>query len=115
MKLSALKIQNFSVVRSGTLSFSPQVNVLIGRNGAGKSHVLKLLYSMLRAHRDLHAGANEEALEPALKAKLAGVFRPDDEAVGRLVSRGRGRNKATIQLDAQDGPSCKFTLSTLGR
>ena len=49
------------------------------------------------------------------------MFRPDQAAVGRLVSRGIGRNKATIRLEASPSArsrkeiGVKFTLSTLGK
>jgi energy-coupling factor transporter ATP-binding protein EcfA2 len=118
MKLTALDLKNFSVVRSGTFSFSPQINVFLGRNGAGKSHVMKLLYSVLRSHREARLTASDADPTPALKNKLAGVFRPDDGAVGRLVSRGAGRNKATVEVGATEGSksySFDFTVSTLGR
>jgi ABC-type ATPase involved in cell division len=120
MKLTELRLKNFSVVRQGSFAFSPQINVFLGRNGAGKSHVMKLLYSMLRAHREGSQRLVPADVAPALKSKLVGVFRPDDGAVGRLVSRGTGRNTASVSLEATDSPKsspleCHFTVSTLGR
>lgn len=120
MKLTGLQLKNFSVIRSGAFSFSPQINVFIGRNGAGKSHVMKLLYALLRAHRDAGQEPAPESVAPAFKSKLAGVFQPDDGAVGRLVSRGTGRNTATIQLSASGAATaemlqCNVTVSNLGK
>jgi len=120
MKLTELRLTNFSVVRQGTFAFSPQINVFLGRNGAGKSHVMKLLYSMLRAHREVSQKPVPADVAPALKSKLVGVFRPDEAAVGRLVSRGTGRKTASVVLEAAHSPKssaleCKFTVSTLGR
>ncbi len=119
MKLTELRLSNFSVIRSGHFSFSPQINVFIGRNGAGKSHLMKLLYALLRAHRDVALEPEPEGVAAALRGKLAGVFQPDDAAVGRLVSRGPGRNKATIHLSAtvakDETLGCDVTISNLSR
>jgi energy-coupling factor transporter ATP-binding protein EcfA2 len=120
MKLTELRLRNFSVVRQGSFTFSPQINVFLGRNGAGKSHVMKLLYSMLRAHREVSQKPVPAEVAPALRSKLVGVFRPDEGAVGRLVSRATGRNTASVVLEATDSPrssplECKFTVSTLGK
>ncbi len=120
MKLTELHLTNFSVIRGGTFSFSPQINVFLGRNGAGKSHVLKLLYSTLRSHRDSNLTAGSNEIAPVLGRKLAGVFRPDDGSVGRLVSRGVGRSKASVRLVAavtsgSEPVEFKFTVSTLGK
>ena len=87
MKLNSLQLKNFSVIRNGTFEFSPGINVFIGRNGAGKSHLMKLMYSMLRASRSSSPDWPTVDFGLALKSKLAGVFKPDDDAVGRLVSR----------------------------
>jgi energy-coupling factor transporter ATP-binding protein EcfA2 len=120
MKLTELSVKNFSVVRNGSFTFSPQINVFLGRNGAGKSHVMKLLYSVLRAQREAASRTDSADLAAALKNKLAGVFRPDDQAVGRLVSRGTGRNTATIEITSEDAPKSlpinfRFTVSNLSK
>lgn len=120
MKLTTLHLDNFSVVRHATFGFSPGINVFVGRNGAGKSHVMKLLYSMLRSGWQAGPKASPAAFGTALKEKLAGVYRPDERAIGRLVNRGVGRKKATIELQSsengtgQQQSSARFTLSTLG-
>jgi energy-coupling factor transporter ATP-binding protein EcfA2 len=117
MKLESCRLTNFSVIRSAEFQFSPEINVFIGRNGAGKSHLMKLLYSLLRARRDFVDAPSTDAFAAGIKTKLAGVFRPDEDAVGRLVSRGTGRNKATVHLyagaGAGDKTGLKLSWSTL--
>ncbi len=118
MKLRKLKLKEFSVVRDAELNFGPQINVLIGRNGAGKSHVLKLLYAILRSARK-NEKENDADFGGELKSKLAGVFKPDEAAIGRLVSRGQGRSTAHIELVAGDGAAAHtdsivdFSISSL--
>ena len=46
--LKTLELQNFTVFKEATLNFSPGLNVIIGENGTGKSHLLKLGYAMMR-------------------------------------------------------------------
>jgi energy-coupling factor transporter ATP-binding protein EcfA2 len=52
-----------------TLSFSPAINVIIGENGSGKTHVLKSMYALLRAAEE--AG---RAVTPARGDKLERVL-----------------------------------------
>jgi predicted ATPase len=46
--LRALEIKNFTVFEEAKLEFSPGLNVVIGENGTGKSHLLKLGYSTMQ-------------------------------------------------------------------
>ncbi|WP_235919581.1 AAA family ATPase [Heliomicrobium undosum] len=40
-----LQADNFSAFDNIDLSFSPGINVFIGRNGTGKTHIMKALYA----------------------------------------------------------------------
>ena len=140
MKVKRLKVYRFSAFEDAVLECSSGINVLIGANGTGKSHILKLLYSMLKANeaRDskirkaaalrIAAGystmpkANEarhngeatrRGLDPRLAEKLGAVFKPDDGAIGRLVNRARRRGSCKVELQTSAG-ELRFTLTTLG-
>lgn len=39
-------VKNFTILMNEEISFSPHLNIIIGENGTGKSHLLKLLYSV---------------------------------------------------------------------
>ncbi len=45
-KIQSLSIKNFTCFDKLNLNFSSGINVLIGKNGVGKTHILKLLYSI---------------------------------------------------------------------
>ncbi len=97
--LRSLKLSNFTVFAEATLAFSPSLNVIVGQNGAGKSHVLKAAYTVAavsaRGERDSGSEVPSKSyLEKAIAKKLRGVFRPDE--LGRLVTRKRGRNRCEI-------------------
>ena len=42
--LKSLKLQNFTVFPEADLKFGKNLNVIIGENGSGKSHLLKAAY-----------------------------------------------------------------------
>lgn len=97
--LSSLSLKNFTVFPDATFDFASGLNVVVGQNGAGKSHVLKAAYTVAavsaRGERDSGASTPSKSyLEKAIAKKLRGVFRPD--ALGRLVARRRGRNRAEV-------------------
>ena len=46
MHFSRLQLTNFTVFEDATFDFCPGINVLIGANGTGKSHVLKAAYAV---------------------------------------------------------------------
>lgn len=116
MKLLSAEIEKFTRFRTRTtFDFSPGVNVFVGRNGTGKSHLLKILYTALETNRRAEQiNADDDAQLAFLRDKLAGVFRPDEMAVGRLVSRTVGRSKARVEITSDQG-HFKFTVSTLGK
>lgn len=47
--LKKFKIENLTVFPEAELSFSNGLNVIIGENGCGKSHLLKVAYSVIAA------------------------------------------------------------------
>ncbi len=47
-KISKLCLENFTVFEKACFDFCPGINVLIGANGTGKSHILKILYILLK-------------------------------------------------------------------
>ncbi len=46
-KIQALTVQNFTCFEDVSFEFSTGINVFIGENGTGKTHILKLLYALL--------------------------------------------------------------------
>jgi predicted ATPase len=103
MKLTDLKIRNFTVFEQADFSFVPGINVFIGENGTGKSHVLKMLYAVLKGGRDQSTDKSET--ERWQKERLAEIFKVgggDVSAVGSLVRVGKDDEGATIAVAAED-------------
>lgn len=100
--LESLSVKGFTVFDDEEFAFCDGINLIIGENGAGKSHLLKLAYASSRAlypaltPQSPRQPASKEVLGRALADKLVGVFLPD--SLGRLCRRGRGRQRCEIAL-----------------
>lgn len=99
--IQSVAITNLTVFSDAHLEFSSGLNVFVGTNGSGKTHLLKLLYSVLAAswEEGRHVPPilpTKSATQTKLSSKMMGVFRP--ETLGRLSQRVRGRSRCTIQL-----------------
>jgi energy-coupling factor transporter ATP-binding protein EcfA2 len=117
--LKSIILKNFTVFPEADLRFGKHLNVIVGENGTGKTHILKAAYSGIAASaarpKDKSSEApGRSAFSAAIGEKLLGVFRPD--SLGRLVRRGRGRNKCHIsyKFDQHD-LNIAFTISTLAK
>lgn len=51
--IKQLTLQNFTVFKDADLHFSQGLNVIVGENGTGKTHLLKLAYLFSQAHHGL--------------------------------------------------------------
>lgn len=89
--LSKLTLKKFTAFENLELEFSTGINVIIGRNATGKTHVLKVLYTATKARLDEGFTFGE---------KLVRVFAPLEGRPGRLVKRTVGRSKAMIEVSA---------------
>ena len=45
--IQKLSAENFTALKEAHLDFADNLNVFIGENGTGKTHILKLLYAIL--------------------------------------------------------------------
>jgi len=46
--IQTLDIQNFTILPNDTWRFASGLNVVVGENGLGKTHLLKLRYALLK-------------------------------------------------------------------
>lgn len=113
--LKSASIKKFGLFTDETLEFSPGLNVFIGRNGCGKSHLLKLLYTLVKECGETPGNGSvleTKKLENRLAEKLAGVFRPDNDRIGRLVQRRKAPGTAEVLATFSNGKKCGFKLSS---
>lgn len=86
------------------LDFGRQLNVIVGENGSGKTHLLKMAYSILASsweegRKPNAAAPTKSLLQSRLADKLVNVFRP--ETLGRLARRKQGRERCDIRAEFQ--------------
>ncbi len=115
--LSSLSVDNFTVFPKAQFTFSRQLNVIVGENGAGKTHLLKLVYSVLavsaeEGRRHGSGDPTKSLLQTRIADKLTNVFRP--EALGRLARRRRGRERCDVLLKFRHNETLDigFTFAT---
>jgi AAA15 family ATPase/GTPase len=68
--LKKLSLENFTTFQHAEFNFSPGINIIIGENSSGKSHVLKLAYSVATIWEQ----CGKEGWREQLVKKLHGVF-----------------------------------------
>ncbi|NLB32042.1 MAG: AAA family ATPase [Alcaligenaceae bacterium] len=101
--LKQLNIKNLTLFpNEHKLSFAAGLNVFVGENGTGKTHLMKMAYSLIAASQEAsrkqeHNAPTKAYLQKAYADKLLGVFKPD--ALGRLVSRKQGRARCEVSLE----------------
>lgn len=69
--LKKLSIENFTNFDKAEFNFVPGINIIIGENSSGKSHVLKLAYSIASVWNQ----CGKEGWKSSLKNKLYKVFK----------------------------------------
>lgn len=108
--LQSLQLKNFTCFANATFTFSNGLNVLIGENGTGKSHLLKLGYALLRSIKNLRKAPAKDAYGRDIAAHLIALFRPD--TLGRLASRTQGSTRCEIAARVQDCADLVASFST---
>lgn len=128
--IRSLTMENFTTFADTTLDFK-NLNTIIGENGLGKTHLLKLLYVVMAANQQPRRSVDKSAehskpdgltvenarpaknvLEKRLTAKLTKVFRPE-ERVGRLVRRKQGQGRCKIDVKVGNGEApMRFNFAT---
>ena len=94
MTITRVKLENFTVFESLDLEPSPGINLLVGANGSGKTHLMKVCYAALASGDDPPSN---------FYYKLRDCFLPHNRSLSRLI--GRGNSDKTAQLDVFRGRS----------
>ena len=95
-----LILDNFGAFKHAELHFTKGLNIFVGENGTGKTHLMKLMYCM-----------QQKREAEALKSKLINVFRPSNNQVSRLVHRKKGSTNSKVQLFDFDGNTLKLEFN----
>ena len=90
MIIKRVKLENYTVFEDQQIEFGPGINIIIGENGTGKTHILKVLYSACQSVDQKTAFAH----------KLVSTMLPDDYKISRLITRKQGNRSAVIRIIA---------------
>jgi AAA domain, putative AbiEii toxin, Type IV TA system len=86
--ITAVKLNQFTAFRRLELEASPGINIFIGANDTGKTHLLKVIY----------AACDITRTKGSLPEKLLRVFLPYQLNLGRLVYRQPGTTRGSIEV-----------------
>lgn len=103
MVLKRIKLENYTVFEDQTIDLGKGINVLIGENGTGKTHIMKLLYSACQA-------ADPKV---SFSQKIVWTMLPDDFKISRLITRQQGNHSATVRITAADQTSKQDRVLTI--
>jgi len=100
--LKSIKFERFTAFEKLEVQFSPGINVFIGENGTGKTHILKAAY----------AACDITKSKGGYAEKINNVFFPSGKQIGRLVKRSTTSNKGFVEVTRMlDGKPVNLRLS----
>lgn len=106
-KITHVRLENFTAFAYLDQEFSPGINIFIGENGTGKTHLLKLLYTAC-------AITTGEDAEKGLPLKLRQIFSPYAGEIDRLIRKQpseTSKDQSTIAITRDNRANLVFNLS----
>jgi len=88
MGLTEIHLENFTVFQKLNLKISPGINVFVGANGTGKTHLMKVAY----------AACDITKSNQGFAEKLIRVFLPSGRSLGRLVKRHKTSARCSVEV-----------------
>lgn len=102
MPITQIELDNMTVFDKLELSFTPGINVLLGENGLGKTHIMKLIYSACQASK----------ADVSFPHKAVLVFRPEGNNISRLVKRDKKTSNSAKVKICSDAASIGMSFTT---
>lgn len=105
--IERIEIRDFTAFDELKTDLVPGVNLFIGDNGTGKTHILKLLYA-------LQSAEIKGSFSKDISGKLLRVFLPRDLSLKRLLRRGKGAKKEATFTIIKNSERMTVTLTGRG-
>lgn len=104
--ISEVHLENFAIFEDFRWNELGSINLVIGENDTGKSHLLKLLYTVARSLQEYKQKQSGEAPRWAevLSDKLGWVFQPPGSPgfnIGKLVRKGEAGLDVTVRIHGE--------------
>ncbi len=97
---SYLSLENFSCFAKFELHSITKINIFIGANDTGKTHLIKLLYTITKSIEEFtkRTESDQPDWREVLAEKLFWVYQPESNKLGQLVKKGESRLKVETRL-----------------
>ena len=105
--IQSIAIKNFMAHSDLRVQDIPQINVIIGKNDTGKTAILKLLYSTVKALEvySIKNKLSDPSFREELAKKISNTFMPRSNGLGDLVQKGsKSKLEANITLSNEAIP-----------
>ncbi len=101
---SHLQLDDFSAFKRLEWLRHGSINVVVGVNDTGKTHLLKIMYCLVRALEEFNrrSQSDKPPWSEVLADKLYWAFQPGGEKLGDLVRRGAGPLKANARIGEEN-------------
>jgi predicted ATP-dependent endonuclease of OLD family len=103
--LEKITLKQFTAFQNLQIPFSPGINIFVGENGTGKTHILKAAY----------AACDISKSQTSFAEKINNVFLPSGKQIGRLVKRSSMSSKGSLEVSrtiaADKSITIKLSLS----
>lgn len=107
--LTKIEFENFTAFERLELSLSPKVNVIIGSNGTGKTHLLKAIYGLGLIAGRKYPDRADEGFAASASGKFLRIFSTEDDRVGTLSSKG-AQSPTRLRLENSDDAAVEVTF-----
>ncbi len=98
--IKQIKFEKFTAFEKLEIDFSSGINIFVGENGTGKTHILKAVY----------AACDVAKSQKSLAEKVNKVFLPSGERIGRLVKRTQGSSQGFFEVTRTKAPKKNITI-----
>ena len=103
MTLTRVRLENFTAFAELDLELSSGINVLVGANGTGKTHLLKVCY----------AACDISKTQQNFRDKLSSVFLPSNHSFARVIRRTHGKAEGSVTVLVKINGSASHLCVTL--
>lgn len=97
-RIAKVEIENFTVFAKNSIDFSPGINAIIGANGSGKTHLMKVMFYLQRDNVHMQASNDE---------RLYRLFQVED--LGDLIRTGKSAD-AKVECHTQKAYRLGFSI-----
>jgi len=109
--IEKISLTNFTVFTRLDVVFSPKINIIIGENGTGKTHLLKAVFALCSANNTLKKDidVSQEEISRLIQERFLNTFMPLKNQIGSMLHFG-SKGNAQVEADFEDDKRIAFTF-----